>query len=121
MARVVVDTAELRPAVPAQAAEQSWVIATDLAEALARAGTPFHQAHQIAGRLVLASVRANKKPSDWTAEELTAFAPEFRADMIRLFHPAEGMKTREVAGGTGPKAVARALEQAEARVAEWRG
>jgi argininosuccinate lyase len=120
MARVVVETAELRPSVPAQAAEESWVIATDLAEALARAGTPFHQAHQIAGRLVLSSVHANKKPSEWTADELTAFAPEFRADMIRLFHPAEGMKTREVAGGTGPNTVARALEDAEARVAGWR-
>jgi argininosuccinate lyase len=120
MARVVVDTAELKPPVPAQAAEESWVIATDLAEALARAGTPFHQAHQIAGRLVLASVQQDKKPADWTAQELTAFAPEFSADMIRLFHPAEGMKTREVAGGTGPRTVAEALEQAEARVAAWR-
>ena len=41
------------PRVPLQAADESWVVATDLAEALARAGTPFHQAHQIVGRLVL--------------------------------------------------------------------
>jgi argininosuccinate lyase len=120
MARVVVDTAELKPSAPAEAAEESWVIATDLAEALARAGTPFHQAHQIAGRLVLASVEQNKKPADWTADELTAFAPEFSAGMIGLFHPAEGMKTREVPGGTGPRTVAEALEHAEARVASWR-
>lgn len=120
MARVVVETAALKPQVPAQAAAGSWVIATDLAEALARAGTPFHKAHQIAGRLVLASVQQNKLPSDWTAEELTAFAPEFAPDMIRLFQPAEGMKTREIAGGTGPETVARALAEAEARVAGWR-
>ena len=49
MARVVIETAKLRPDVPAAAAEESWVVATDLAEALARAGTPFHQAHQIVG------------------------------------------------------------------------
>jgi argininosuccinate lyase len=120
MARAVVDTAQLRPAIPAHAAAESWVIATDLAEALARVGTPFHQAHQIAGKLVLASVQRNKKPADWTAEELTTFAPEFNADMIRLFHPAEGMKTREVPGGTGPETVAKALRQAEARVSGWR-
>ena len=58
MAREVVATAKLRPERPAQAAEESWVVATDLAEALARSGTPFHQAHQIAGRLVLESVRS---------------------------------------------------------------
>lgn len=120
MARVVVDTAELKPDVPAQAAEESWVVATDLAEALARAGTPFHKAHQIAGRLVLASVQQKKAPAQWTAEELTAFAPEFQAEMIGLFHPAEGMKTREVPGATGPVRVAEALRRAEERIAEWR-
>ena len=46
MARVVVETARLKPEPPAAAAEESWVVATDLAEALARNGTPFHQAHQ---------------------------------------------------------------------------
>ena len=70
MAAQVVATAKLKPERPAQAAEESWVVATDLAEALARSGTPFHQAHQIAGRLVLESVRSGKKPSDWNAESL---------------------------------------------------
>src|SRR5258707_7208695 len=48
MARVVVESATLNPARPAAAAEESWVVATDRAEALARNGTPFHQAHKIA-------------------------------------------------------------------------
>ena len=43
MAALVVATARLNPARPAQAAEESWTVATDLAEALARSGTPFHQ------------------------------------------------------------------------------
>src|SRR5260370_20107364 len=77
MACAVVESAKLRPERPAAAAEESWVVATDLAEALARNGTPFHRAHQIAGRLVLESVRSGKKPADWTPEALAAFAPEF--------------------------------------------
>ena len=76
MARVVIQSVKLHPAAPAAAAEESWVVATDLAEALARAGLPFHQAHQLAGRFVLESVRAGKKPSDWTPEEMRQFAPE---------------------------------------------
>ncbi len=120
MARQVVETMKLRVDVPAQAAEDSWVIATDLAEALAKSGTPFHKAHQIAGRLVLESVRNGRKPGDWTAEELVKFAPEFHADMIRLMKPTEGMKTREVPGGTGPKAVAKALDTAAARLQQFR-
>ena len=50
MARGVIDSTRLNPARPAAAAEESWVVATDLAEALAREGTPFHHAHQIVGQ-----------------------------------------------------------------------
>ena len=104
--------------VPFAAAEESWVVATDLAEALARNGTAFHQAHQIVGRLVLESVRNGKKPADWNAESLAAFAPEFTPDVARLLDPREGMKTREIAGGTGPGVVAAALGAARRRLAE---
>ena len=121
MMKVVVDTARLNPSRPAAAAEESWAVATDFAEALSRNGVPFHSAHQIVGRLVLESVRQGKTPSDWTAEELTAFAPEFTADMVRLLQPTEGMKTREIRGGTGPNTVKNALEAAARRLQELEG
>jgi argininosuccinate lyase len=120
MAAVVVRSAKLRPAKAAAAAEESWVVATDLAEALSRAGTPFHQAHQLVGKLVLESVRNHKLPSDWTPEALAAFAPEFTPEMARFLQPAEGMKTREIPGGTGPAAVAKALDEAAMRLAQMR-
>ena len=97
------------------------MVATDLAEALARSGTPFHQAHNIAGRLVLESVRSGKKPSDWDAESLKAFAPEFTPECAAVLNPSEGMKTREIKGGTGPRQVAAALTEAEARLQQLRG
>lgn len=120
MMRGVAETVNLRVEIPAAAAEQSWAVATDLAEALARAGTPFHQAHKIAGRLVLESLNAGKLPSDWTAEQLVAFAPEFQPEMVKLMQPTEGMKSRQVHGGTAPERVAEALATAEARTAEFR-
>jgi argininosuccinate lyase len=118
MMSAVIDSARLHPARPAAAAEESWVVATDLAEALARAGTPFHQAHQIVGRFVLESVRAGRKPADWTPEEMQAFATEFTPDMAALLRPEEGIKSREVPGGTGPNAVAQALAAAKQRLGE---
>jgi argininosuccinate lyase len=118
MARAVVEGARLNPARPLAAAQESWVVATDLAEALARAGTPFHQAHQLVGRLVLESVRTGRQPADWTADELQRFAPEFTPDMARLLDAREGLRSREIAGGTGPHAVAQALEQARVRLAQ---
>ena len=85
---------------------------------VARNGTAFHTAHQIVGRLVLESVRNGKKPGDWNAASLAQFAPEFTPDVARLLDPREGMKTREIAGGTGPGVVASALATARQRLAE---
>ena len=118
MARVTAESVNLRAAVPLAAAEESWVVATDLAEALARGGTPFHHAHQIVGRLVLESTRTGKKPADWTPEALVAFDPAFTRDIACLLDPARGMKSREITGGTGPAAVARALLDARARLSQ---
>ena len=120
MARAVAASAKLHPEKTAGAAEESWVVATDLAEALSRSGTPFHRAHQLVGKLVLESVRNDKQPSDWTAEELAAFAPEFTPEMAKLLKPGEGMRTREIEGGTGPASVSHALNEAEKRLAAMR-
>src|SRR5262249_31632342 len=109
--RVVIETTTLRPGPPTVAAEESWVVATDLAEALARAGTPFHQAHQIVGRFVLESVRSGKKPADWTPDEMREGGLS-----AELLNPRSGMQSREIIGGTGPQSVARALELASKRL-----
>ncbi len=118
MARVVVDSAQLRPEAAAAATETGWLVATDLAEALARRGVPFRRAHELVGRLVLESLRRGKKPAEWTGEELAAFAPEFTPEMAQLLRPEVGLRTREIPGGAGPESVAAALEAAERRLAE---
>jgi len=120
MARTVVATVVLKPQLPLAAAQQGWGIATDLAEALSRAGIPFHRAHQIAGKLVLESVRSGKVPADWTAEALAAFAPEFTPEMAKLLDPVEGMKSRSIKGGTAPEVVQTALAEAAERLARMR-
>jgi len=116
MARGVVETSSLRPGPPRAAAEEGWLVATDLAEALSRAGVPFHQAHQVVGRLVLESVKQGKKPGEWTGEELHAFDARFTPQMAALMNPEEGMKTRTAQGGTAPETVRAALETARRRL-----
>ncbi|MBV9443361.1 MAG: argininosuccinate lyase [Acidobacteriaceae bacterium] len=120
VAVIVAASIKLDKSKPAAAVEESWVVATDFAEELSRRGVPFHRAHQIVGALVLDSVKSGKKPSDWTGETLQQFAPEFTPDMARLLNPVEGMKSRELPGGTGPATVRVALEQAQHRLAGMR-
>ena len=69
---------------------------------------------------MLESVKTGKKPVDWTGTALAAFASEFKPEMARLLDPAEGMRSRELPGGTGPKTVAEALKQAANRLAAMR-
>ena len=116
MAALVVRTSRLKPAAPRAAAEDGWLVATDLAEELARRGVPFHQAHQLVGRLVLESVKRGKKPGDWTGEALAGFDARFQPEMVRLMNPSEGMKTRTAAGGTAPETVRQALDAARKRL-----
>ncbi len=120
MAAVVASSVTLKPEKPLAAAEESWVVATDLAEELARSGVPFHRAHQLVGKLVLESTKSGRKPSDWSAEELSAFAPEFKPEMVRLLEPREGMKSRNLPGGTGPEAVRAATADARNRLESLR-
>jgi len=120
MATVVVQTAVLKPQVTRKAVEDSWAVATDLADALAREGMPFHQAHKVVGRLVLESLRDEKNAKDWTAGELTAFSEHFTPEMALLLDPSEGLKTRGLKGGTGPEAVAAAMTEARQRLAAMR-
>jgi argininosuccinate lyase len=74
----------------------------------------------LVGKLVLHSVSHGLKPTDWTAERLAEFAPEFSGDFVRLLDPRAGIATREIPGGTGPAAVAKALDEADRRLAQWR-
>ncbi len=120
MATAVVRSARLKPERAAAAVEESWVVATDLAENLARKGVPFHRAHELVGKLVLESLKRGRRPADWTPEELAAFAPEFTSELGRLLAPREGMKSRNLPGGTAPEAVRRALEEASARLQTMR-
>jgi argininosuccinate lyase len=120
MAAAVVRGARLNAGRAEAAAEESWASATALADALARKGVPFHQAHQLVGRLVLESTRTGRRPADWTGEELSAFAPEFDPGMAALLPARRAVENHAVAGGTAPARVREALDAARRKLAARR-
>ncbi len=119
--RLAVDTTKINADAMEAAADESWTCATELAEVLARSGVPFHRAHHVVGALVLESVRAGKKPKDWTAEQLQDVAPEFDSEALRFLSARQALENHALPGGTAPAAVAEALDEAERRLAEMRG
>ncbi|HUG80580.1 MAG TPA: argininosuccinate lyase [Bryobacterales bacterium] len=118
--KLAVDTAKVHAGRMEAAADESWVSATALAEGLSRKGVPFHRAHQIVGSLVLQSVRAGKKPQDWTTEELQGIAPEFDDEAREMLTARRAMGNHTVFGGTSPQNVADALDEASRRMEQMR-
>jgi argininosuccinate lyase len=115
--RLCIETTKLKPQAMERAAQDSWTCATALAEFLARNGVAFHRAHQIVGGLVLESVRQGKKPQDWTLPDLKQVAPEFDQAAAELLSARRALENHTPPGGTAPASVARALEEAQQRLA----
>ena len=114
LAAQVLRTSTLRPAAMKKAASEGWLCATDLAEFLAFRGIPFHQAHEIVGKLVLENLRAGKQPKDCSLEDLRRYSPRFDRQAMKLLKAEAGVARRAVAGGTAPSSVRRALHEARA-------
>ncbi len=118
--RLVIETTKINAAAMETAANEGWGCATALAELLARKGVPFHRAHEIVGGLVLESLGADKKPQDWTEDELRQVAPQFDGEAVQLLSARRTLENHSVPGGTVPGSVAESLQRAEERVAEMR-
>jgi len=121
MAALVAATATPRPEAMKQAAAGGWSCATDLAEYLALHGVSFRQAHETVGRIVRAGLAEGRAPEEWTLEQLRAFSPAFETDALPLMRDAQGIRRRELPGGTGPNAVAAALHEARERLGKVSG
>ncbi len=98
------------------AAGDPLLLATDLAEALVRAGVPFREAHEAVGRLVAHCVENGLDLRSLTREDLKAFHPAFPAGAAELTSLERALEERRLAGGTARERVQGALAQAEADV-----
>jgi argininosuccinate lyase len=103
---------ELRIERLAAAAAGGYSTATDLADALARRGLPFREAHGVTGAVVnAAEAREIERLSDFPPEQLAGFHPLLAQDQPDLSVGAS-LSSRELPGGTGPAAVQAAWDQA---------
>ena len=88
--------------------------ATDLAEALVRAGVPFREAYKAVGALV-AVARAERVPLASIGEvRAKSVHPALTAEALAALDPIRAVAAKESAGGTGPRAVAAQLDSARA-------
>lgn len=112
----ILDTVKVRRERVKAAAAGGYSNATDLADYLVRRGVAFRDAHEQVGRAVRLAMSKGVALEALSLEELRTVAPAAGADVAGAIAMETGFTRREVAGGTGPRAVEAALAQAKARL-----
>jgi argininosuccinate lyase len=96
----------------AAAADDAMLLATDLAEALVRAGVPFRESHEAVGRVVAHCVKKSIDLRSLTREDLRAFHVGFSASAAELCSLEAALEGRASIGGTARGSVETALARA---------
>jgi argininosuccinate lyase len=92
------------------------MLATDLADHLARRGVPFREAHALAGRAVRHALKRDVPLNALEQTEWEAIHPRLRDVASQVFDPEVSVARRAALGGTAPAAVAEQLVEARNRL-----
>ncbi|HTU33118.1 MAG TPA: argininosuccinate lyase [Candidatus Acidoferrum sp.] len=99
-----------------EGANDPALVATELADYLVRAGTPFREAHETVGKILRAAEQEGKSIREMSIERLTQFSPNFRNDLRSVLSVESALSRRASPGGTAPDTVRSALEDFNLRV-----
>lgn len=94
-----------------EACKAGFLNATELADYLVGKGLPFREAHHVTGQAVAAAERQGKGLEDLTLPELQALEARIGEDVYAVLDYTAAVRRRETPGGTGPRSVARQLEE----------
>ena len=98
------------------AAGDPMLLATDLAEALVRAGVPFREAHETVGRIVAHVTENGLDLRSLSRDDLRGFNEAFTAGCDELLDLEGSFEARRLAGGTARERVQDELERTRAEL-----
>jgi argininosuccinate lyase len=99
-----------------RAAAGGYSNATELADYLVGKGVPFRDAHDAVGRIVRHAISLDRPLEEVPLADMQKLAPAIQSDVFAALTLEASVGRRNVAGGTGPQAVAAALAAANARL-----
>jgi argininosuccinate lyase len=106
----------------AQTAPAGYALATDLAELLVRRGTPFRQAHEVVGHLVVWCQVHDCELDQVADDDLAKISPLLTPDIREVLNVPGALAARSSRGGTAPSAVTAQLGRLRVTIddqAEW--
>ncbi|WP_062294540.1 argininosuccinate lyase [Demequina phytophila] len=104
----------------AELAPAGFSLATDIAEWMVKNGTPFREAHEVAGACVRLCEKRGKELHELTAEEMAAIHPELTPGVLEVLTVEGSLAARDGVGGTAPARVVEQGKAARARVRHFR-
>lgn len=107
----MIDTMILKPEKMAEALDNGYLLATDIADYLVTKGETFRNAHEITGKLVNWAVERGKSLREINIVEYKKFSPLFQDDVYKITYQ-NSISARNHPGGTAPEQVTRALVEA---------
>jgi argininosuccinate lyase len=84
----------------AEAADDEFLHATEVADLLVRRGMPFREAHGIVGGLFRHALERGVRPSELTPEELASFSELLDAEYYAVLSTERSLESKVAAGGT---------------------
>ncbi|MBE0429963.1 MAG: argininosuccinate lyase [Thermoleophilia bacterium] len=103
-----------------RAADESFALATDVADYLVGKGMAFRDAHRVAGQLVRKCIDQKRALSSMTADDLKPLAAEFGDDYQEVINIEASVERKNSYGGTSPVQVAGQLAKARERLEDMR-
>ncbi len=94
------------------AATLGYMNATELADYLVRKGTPFREAHDVVGRMVLRAIDRGIEIQGLALDEMQTFSALIEADVYEALSLEQTLATKSQIGGTSPDRVAKELAAA---------
>jgi len=101
----------------AQAMKADYILATDLADYLVKKGMPFREAHGVVAKLSKYAASKGKNFQELGRKEYRKFSPFFGGDVYKITLESS-VAARNVAGGTSPQQVGKALRRAKRLIKE---
>jgi argininosuccinate lyase len=96
-----------------RAALDPAMLATDVAEYLVRKGVPFREAHHLSGRAVALAEAKGVRLNELEIGDWRSISSHFEEDIVRVFDFEQSVASRDVIGGTSPRAVREQIKQAK--------
>ncbi|MEK6283526.1 MAG: argininosuccinate lyase [Acidobacteriota bacterium] len=91
------------------AAAKGLMNATELADYLVRRGTPFREAHDIVGRIVVLAIERGVELEGLMLDDLRSISASIDADVFEALSLEKTLETKTQIGGTSPARVSEAL------------